>query len=202
MKVINGLAIITVLYSILFVPPLFTQVNWTHVTYQPVIKCGAEGEWDDGCTLAPIVIKEGDTLKMWYTGVDGAVLQGWWRKGYAWSLDGVNWEKHHGNPIELSFELEVIINNGNIYEGWGRVDNRLYYTTSWNGINWAPYAITDLQTGNPDDWDGADWIFRAGPVVKDATGYKMWYMGSKGETTQIGLATSTDCLHWIKYDEN
>jgi hypothetical protein len=200
MKVINCSATMTVLFSILFVPVLLAQVNWTHVTNQPVIKCGAEGGWDDGCTLMPIVIKEGDTLKMWYTGVDDAVLQGWWRKGYAWSLDGVNWEKHPGNPIKLSIELEIIIKNGNAYEGWGRINDKLYYSTSLNGINWTSPVVTDLQTGNIGDWDEASFIFRAGPVVKDETGYKMWYIGTK-EKPQIGLATSTDGLHWIKYDD-
>ncbi len=201
MKVFNCLATLTVLCSILFVPVLLAQVNWTHVINQSVIKTGVEGAWDDGCTLAPIVIKEGDTLKMWYTGVDGAVLQGWWRKGYAWSLDGVQWEKHPGNPIILSFELEIIIKSGNMYEGWGRINDKLYYSTSLNGINWTSPVVTDLQTGNTGDWDEATFIFRAGPVVKDETEYKMWYMGSKGETTQIGLATSTDGIHWIKYDD-
>lgn len=47
-------------------------------------------------------MKDSDTLKMWYSG------SGWLtagddcphvRMGYAWSLDGINWNEYTQNPV-------------------------------------------------------------------------------------------------------
>jgi hypothetical protein len=201
MKTLKQATALLALCSIFFAPALFCQMNWTQKSDHCVIDCGKDGEWDGGSTLMPFVFKEGDTLKMWYTGTEGPVMTTRWRKGCAWSLDGVSWHKHSGNPIKYDHELEAMIKDGDSYEGWCRKNDIVCYTTSTNGINWTPFIETNLQLGDADDWDADIFIFRAGPVVKDSAGYKMWYMGSKGPTTQIGLATSSDGIHWQKYND-
>ncbi|MBN1482928.1 T9SS C-terminal target domain-containing protein [candidate division KSB1 bacterium] len=205
MKAIRHMVALSALCSIFFTPALFCQINWTPVSNQPVLGTGPEGGWDGGCTVFPIVIKEGDTLKMWYSGLEGEMPIGPWRKGFAWSTDGVNWQRHPGNPIDLQFEVQTIIKEGDSYKGWGPIGwgdkaGIMFYTTSSNGIDWTTMVDTDLQRGGEQDWDGVPY-FRAGPVIKDETEYKMWYMGSKGQVAQIGYATSADGLHWVKYDD-
>jgi hypothetical protein len=43
-----------------------TQLN--DVIGKPVLKYGSFGEWDVAVVWNPSVIKDGDTLRMWYTG--------------------------------------------------------------------------------------------------------------------------------------
>jgi hypothetical protein len=45
---------------------LQAQTIWKHVTNQPVLSYGAAGTWDDGAVFWPAVLKDGDTLRMWY----------------------------------------------------------------------------------------------------------------------------------------
>ena len=78
--------------------------------------------------LAPNVIKDGSTYKMWYTGKSSA---GPYQIGYATSSDGIAWTKHGANPIITPADAGTwdglpvqhvgdcaVIKNGSNYEMW------------------------------------------------------------------------------------
>ncbi len=57
----------------------------------PVVDIGSPGAWDDTYVSYPSVIKDSDgTYKMWYAGYNYSGWQG----GYAYSNDGLNWNKN------------------------------------------------------------------------------------------------------------
>ena len=58
------------LVSVFINNPVSAQTVWTHVADQPVLGYGSAGEWDDHEIMVPAVIKDGDTLRMWYAGGD------------------------------------------------------------------------------------------------------------------------------------
>ena len=82
-----------------WVSAVHTQTDWTENENNPVLDFGTSGEWDAGVVFLPTVIQVGDTLKMWYSGAAQSQIFGNPEIGYAWSLDGVNWNRHPNNPV-------------------------------------------------------------------------------------------------------
>ncbi len=208
----------TSIIIILFGTGLFAQTDFTHVTNQPVLSLGAPGEWDNGGVWNPAVIKDGDTLRMWYTGFD----QSPWGSnpighiGYAWSLDGIEWHRDDGNPVlsaELSWEAEsvmwcAVIKDGDIFKMWYGANNYptsiIGYATSVDGKIWSKHSEPVLETGGTGEWDRA--VIAPHTVIKEGSLYKMWYWGGNtwhrpASIQQIGMATSTDGINWVKYDD-
>lgn len=77
-------------------------VNWRRYpdneSPQPVLPIGAPGEWDEGETVSPSIIQEGNTLHMWYQGsnADKSITG----IGHATSTDGgLTWVKDPANPL-------------------------------------------------------------------------------------------------------
>ncbi|MCH8836981.1 MAG: hypothetical protein IIA60_04155, partial [Candidatus Marinimicrobia bacterium] len=210
---------LVVLGAIMVLAPigLLAQTVWAHVGDQPVLDYGDAGQWDDYEVGTPAVIKDGDTLRMWYGGRNDDPFGGGGigKIGYAWSLDGVSWNRHAGNPVmsaELAWEgahlsAPAVIKDGDTLRMWyGGGDwpaTAIGYAASVDGINWVRHADPVLQLGPVGDWD-SDFVF-PGTVIKEDGGYKLWYSGNR-ETAfpgipQIGLATSTDGLQWVKHDD-
>jgi predicted GH43/DUF377 family glycosyl hydrolase len=78
------------------------------------------------------------------------------------------------------------------------------YATSLNGINWNKNATPVLLYGGVGDWDA---FGVSGPcVIKEGfSSYKMWYTGIDSALVhywQIGYATSTDGINWVKNGSN
>ena len=63
----------------------------------PVLSEEEGSDWESDGVGAPWVIKDGDTYKMWYTGIDENLNS---RIGYAESGDGISWERR-GMVIDL-----------------------------------------------------------------------------------------------------
>jgi len=203
------------LAAVLFSTGLQAQTVWKHVTSQPVLGYGLDGMWDDGAVLWPAVIKDGDTLRMWYAGSDEILGLGTVRIGYAWSLNGIGWHRHPGNPVltaELPWEERTavspaVIKDGNIFKMWygaaGVPPRLIGYATSANGVKWNKHSDPVLQFGPPEDWD--DSIIGPGTIKKENGVYKMWYWGGKESwpisTIQVGLAISQDGIAWVKHDD-
>jgi len=70
-------------------------INWTKYTGNPVLVAGP-GSFDITGVGEPAVVKVGNVYHMTYTGYDNT---GTGRIGYAYSSDGITWQKYSGNPI-------------------------------------------------------------------------------------------------------
>ncbi|MEN8139383.1 MAG: T9SS type A sorting domain-containing protein [Bacteroidota bacterium] len=199
----------------IFTVELSAQYGFSEPTNLPVLSYGDPDEWDDETVWFPCVIKDGDTLKMWYTGRDEIIWQaGIANVGYAWSLDGITWDKYSGNPVltadlpweESSVGPDAVIKDGNTLKMWYSGPGGNGFATSVYGKTWSkhPDPIGPYE-GPAGDWDDAGvWVQT---VIKDAGQYKMWYTGLRPgfpqiqALPQIGLATSTDGLQWTKHDD-
>jgi len=200
---------------------IYAQINFTDVTNSPVVGYGLPGEWDAGQVWNPSVIMDGDTLKMWYTGGDGSVFEGPITSiGYAWSLQGIAWNKYEENPVlTTEFEWEgdylfgcAVIKDGDTLKMWygASLDSSLPgknigYATSTDGISWEKHQTPVLQTGPESEWD--DDLITPTTVIKEGAEYKMWYWAGRPgfpweqSLPQVGLATSPDGIEWTKYDD-
>jgi predicted GH43/DUF377 family glycosyl hydrolase len=150
--------------------------------------------------------------KMWYQGQSGEGMV-----GYAWSEDGISWEKH-GPPV-LSEPLCHFAGTPSViqrrdqdaswYEMWFTAGSPqdacqvavIARAESTDGISWSPPQVVL----RPDcSWEGQGGQGVGFPaVVYDPElrpRYWMWYQGMKAGA--IGLATSEDGIVWQKHPEN
>ncbi|MDK2772084.1 MAG: hypothetical protein KYX68_07670 [Flavobacterium sp.] len=161
-------------------------------------------DWKGLATADACVISVNDTLKAWFSGsgwLANDTSCGHVRIGYAWSLDGINWNEYIQNPVlnrsdnSTDFDYDgvetpTVIYDENAqfnerYKMWyaGRSlscsnvqDHKIGYAYSPDGINWTKY------TANPVIVPGGDssWYNTAvyGPsVIYEGNIYKMWFTG-------------------------
>jgi uncharacterized repeat protein (TIGR01451 family) len=183
----------------------------TKYSANPILTSGASGSWDSAQVWDPTVLKDGNTYKMWYVGIDN---NGTYGIGYATSSDGITWSKYLGNPVvvpSLSWEDSVfspiVVNGGGIYRMWyaakSNLDGktRINYATSADGISWTKYNYSAvLWPGSYGTWDNA--IVSNPTVMKMGSIYHMWYTGSDGVNGRIGHAISLDGYNWLKDSGN
>jgi hypothetical protein len=185
-------------------------INWTRYSGNPVLNNGSE----------PIVIQDGDTLRMWYD------------MGYATSVDGINWNSFAvsglgpGPAGEWNADLFFpggVAKVGGLFKMWFGGGTGVFpntdcistgYATSINAIDWMlyddstttapPYQFSDpvLLHGGVGSWDQKRaWTAR---VRTTPAGYEMWYAGENASTylQAIGYATSVNGIQWTKYSGN
>lgn len=177
-------------------------IVWEKQPGNPVLDIGPGGSWDSHSASNPTVLFNGAEYKMWYSGYDDSRTS---RIGYATSVDGVNWEKHPGNPIidkgpadtwsqDSVAKPTVIFHRGEYmiwYSGHDRGPRgkryRIGYSTSADGISWQEHPDNPvLDIGLWNAWDGSR---VSGPtVLSDDTGYRMWYHGFDNAHWRIGYA--------------
>ncbi len=206
--------IVSIIVAVLSAIDLQAQTIWKHVINRPVLSFGAAGKWDDGAVLWPAVIKDGDTLRMWYAGSDEILGLGTVQIGYAWSLNGISWIRYARNPVlsaELFWEARTVvcpavIKDGKTFKMWyganGVPPRMIGYATSVDGINWNKHPDPVLESGPPGDWD--DSIMGPGTIIKEKEVYKLWFWGGRENwpvsEIQVGLAVSHDGNSWVKYN--
>lgn len=135
---------------------------------EPLLKPGADGDWDDKQVLAPHVLKTDDGYIMYYSGVDASGIQ---RIGMATSTNGVTWTKYN-DPA----------------------------TTEKPFMESDPVFQPNSEKGK---WDSG-WVHQP-RVFQTADGWIMIYRGvsdMRGANMKLGLATSTDGIHWERYAGN
>ncbi|MBN2521351.1 MAG: hypothetical protein JXB17_12635 [Bacteroidales bacterium] len=191
-------------------------IKW-EVSDEPVLKTSSPGGWDHKTAEVPCVIyDEGENdntkkYKMWYSGRnlhDFNAKDFRYGIGYAYSSDGIKWEKlpknespynedglillaeyikkFPGIPIHVS-EPEVIKNNG-IFEMWHVVwaADSMYthgieayiHSTSTDGINWLPDSNNLIFADSEDIENPGNGIGQLA-VLKNNSGYEMYYTVEK-----------------------
>ena len=182
--------------------------TWTKIGTSPVLSPGTAGSWDAIGVSFPMVIKEGGTYKMWFTGMDASGIG---RVGYATSPDGITWTKYAGNPVltvggtgswdSIYVGMTGVVKVGTTYKLWyrgGSADNGgIGYATSPDGTTWTKYGTAAVLPNLGYDWDSTPYH---PSVIYDGMVYHMWYSGCdySGSTCQEGYATSPDGATWTR----
>ena len=181
---------------------LMAQTDWIKHPLPVLSRSATFPHWKGLATADASVMKDNDTLKMWYSG------SGWLtaaddcphvRMGYAWSLNGIQWNEHPNNPIldigtrSTDFDYDGVETPSVIkdlsapasqrYKLWyaGRNarcksinDHKFGYAYSPDGIHWTKYPGNPvLVTGDNSYWYNT---FISNPSVLLENGiYKMWF---------------------------
>src|SRR2546430_2927968 len=116
-------------------------IVWNKSEGAPVFK-GTES-WDAGSTSTPVVIKDGSTFVLYFSGHPGNYA---YSLGRATSLNGINWTEDPGNPLmvpefpweESRVHPTAVGTNGSGYE--------LYYTGGFNTPQIGQTTTHDVRT--------------------------------------------------------
>jgi hypothetical protein len=169
-----------------------------------VLEIGAVNKFDGGGVAIPAVIKDGNTYKMWYSGLI-AYSGDLWQIGYATSKDGVTWaKKNSGDPV-LSFGKSqafdkdgligaTVLKDGGVYRIWyiGVPSGSLGYATSMDGMTWTREneGTPIYSIGGSGAFDETG--FTTVTVFRDGNDYKMYYTGIDGfGEERIGLSEAS-----------
>ncbi|MBI3600074.1 MAG: hypothetical protein HY097_05470 [Nitrospinae bacterium] len=175
--------------------------------------------WDGYGASYPFVVKEGEIYKMWYAGFDGEIHA----IGYAFSKDGMKWERFKKNPVFTPKSgwdgMEVIhpyiLKTKTGYRMWysGKGDRAIFgdpfrigHAVSSDGIHWRKSKTSVLDPAKGGSWEMMG-VYR--PVIlqktedkRQKTEYVMYYAGFNGRRVRIGLAFSKDGNIWNRYEKN
>ena len=175
------------------------QYDWSNDPNNPRLADGA-------LVLEPSVLYDATQEKydLWYVDLSNIKR--------AVSDDGSNW-----TPTAVSQSLTNLFSTGVcagaeviktdsgyfMYAGCQNQDGSWYLAlgSSVDGNVWTKHPSSPALTrGAPGSWDG---LAVTGPhvVTKDSI-YYMFYTGNGAAGNQVGLATSTDGVHWEKYGGN
>lgn len=196
------------------------HTEWQKYSSNPVLQPTEDnGDWDGMMTNSPTVIEIRDTLRMWYEGSTSIKLDGVIHIGYAWSLDGIEWNRMDAPVLEAiqnnwaypHLASPIVIEDGDTLRMWfaggdyTSVGMVVGYATSLDGIHWTRYGTPVIVRDK--EWNKGGVL--PGPVIKEDGLFKMWLKGGIGHygypdnTTKwrTGYATSTNGIHWTVNDE-
>ncbi len=150
-------------------------IHWISGGNNPVFYMGPEGSWDENGVGDHSFIKDGQTWRMWFTGINFPERGYRNEFGYAESSDGLHWRKSTLNPVLMQGEP------GEWDGGW------------LSAASVLKLGDDELQTrvyaGKPG---GSYHCFYHGHITNDE-----FVSGVK----RIGWAFSLDGIHWVKYDD-
>ncbi|HVU15030.1 MAG TPA: hypothetical protein VHD90_27340 [Phototrophicaceae bacterium] len=193
---------------------------FTLASDQPVVAHGKSGQWDGQYTDPGAVFYDDGMFHMFRNGFVGwpASVQ----IAYLTSPDGIHWTQPSPDPVMYSKDVPYAKVAALASDALVLADGTwvLYFYT-WNSFDqnaapgaigratapapsgpWTPDPAPILNPGPKGSWD--DLRVNAPRVVKTDDGYRMYYAGfdENGLSSgQIGMATSTDGIHWTKYDD-
>ncbi len=193
-------------------------IQWQKINGDKTAECVLDnGETWDKDTSHPHVLydQEENIYKMWYWGHDWGMVSD---IGYAFSDDGVVWEKYSDNPVlehgvipDFSRELmspSVMKDNtapdSERYKMWfagsasGSGAIKIGYTTSSDGITWnTPIVVFEPNA----DYDEVS--FNDPCVVKTDDNYHMFYDYYNTDSKYLlGYATSENGINWFRSSSN
>lgn len=195
-----GVALLLAAQGSKFTPPFGP---WKRVSRQPIL--GPQGNgFESAGVFNPAVVKDGNRFVMLYRAQDKS---GTSRLGYATSRDGVHFTRR-ARPVfvpETDYEKDGGVEDPRLvkiqgtwyltYTGYNKRDAQLCLATSRDLIHWQRRGI--LLPAYKGKWN-VKWT-KSGAIVPRQIDGKWWmyYLGTKPDNTdQMGLASSTDLLHW------
>jgi predicted GH43/DUF377 family glycosyl hydrolase len=184
---------------------------WTRISADPILSPQGDG-FESAGTFNPAVVKKDGKFVMLYRAQD---KKGTSSLGYASSDDGVHFTRRPA-PVLVSdapyekgggVEDPRLIKFGRTYyltyTGFNNVDGQgpdhrdaqLCLATSTDLIHWKRHGV--IIPSYKGNWN-VKWT-KSGAIVPQKVNGKYWmyYLGdAKGKDTQMGIAYSTDLLHW------
>jgi beta-1,2-mannosidase len=176
---------------------------WRRVSESPIISPQADG-WESAGTFNPSVILHEGKIIMLYRAQDRG---GTSRIGYAESADGIHFTRR-SEPVlwpEKDYEKDGGVEDPRLvqfgdtyyltYTGYNKKDAQLCLATSKDLIHWERKGV--ILPAHKGNWN-VRWT-KSGAIVpeKIAGKYWMYFLGTTPDNNgQIGLASSTDLLHW------
>ena len=198
--------------------PSQTQV-FSLYSGRPILRHGSASAWDSTYIDPGAMVFYNGKFPMFFNGITGYPAPV--SVGYATSLDGHNWTKVSKSPVLLSSQvryadLTIFVSSVLVQPDGAWV---MYFYTLKTGSGptdvdaigratasqptgpWTPDATPVLQPGKAGSWDGLSVTHPS--VIRAGTGYVMYYSGVASITDThgaIGMATSSDGIHWTKYN--
>ncbi|MCA9600896.1 MAG: hypothetical protein R3A78_04570 [Polyangiales bacterium] len=159
---------------------------------------------------APDIHFDGSVYRMWYGGQGGdghdQIFAAWSRDGMAWRVYPTGRTPFPVLPRGSSNHVNdpSVVRVGNTWRMYytdapiGEID-RIWLAESTNGVTFTKVAQV-LDVGPPGSWD-AEKVGR--PSVQfDGQTYTMWYDATAAGRRHVGVATSSDGVHFTKYAQN
>ena len=208
----------TTVPELVFAPRFATGDLFAWDDRSEVIPNGPDLEWDWQYTDPGAVFVDPEGVvhvhQNGFVGWPAPVGVGYWR-----SEDTVDWMEVSNDPVfegnDLPYVGRAALASSTIVEPDG---TWVMYFYTWDAAGWpaAPSAIGRatapgpegpwtadaapvLTAGGTEDWDS--FYVRSPSVIRDDSGYTMFFAGGIRETAMIGMATSEDGITWTKYDD-
>ncbi len=179
--------------------------SWRRLSNSPTLSPQGTG-WESAGTFNPAVIMHDGKFVMLYRAQD---REGTSRLGYADSTDGIHFTRR-AEPVlgpETDYEKDGGVEDPRLvkiddlyyltYTGYNKHDAQLCLATSSDLVHWdRKGVIIPAYKGN---WN-VKWT-KSGAIVPEKIDGKYWmyFLGTAADNTdQMGLASSTDLLHWTE----
>ena len=179
--------------------------TWHRLSESPIISPQGNG-WESAGTFNPAVIVRDGKIVMLYRAQD---KNGTSRLGYAESSDGIHFTRR-SEPVfspEKDYEKDGGVEDPRLvqfgdtyyltYTGYNKKDAQLCLATSKDLIHWERRGV--IIPAYKGHWN-VRWT-KSGAIVpeKIAGKYWMYFLGTSSDNNdQMGLASSTDLLHWTE----
>ena len=180
--------------------------RWQRDTDGPSLSLGPGGQFDDRHIFAPCVARVGGEFRLWYCGSRGRVAERVFALGLATSRDGRLFRRHAANPV-LAFDdrhrsvLTACLlrgPDGRAVRERGRF--RMWFSTTDFTDGTGRHALFETSSA-----DGVRFDKPRGPllngvyapsVIKDDSGYRLWYTDVAADPWCFRYATSSDGRRW------
>ena len=197
----------------------------SHVAECPVLSPGELGCFDDAGAMPSCIVNVGDQKYLYYTGWNTSTTVPYRNSiGLAVSHDGgLTYERFCQGPVfERSFHephfcaCPFVLRDGDRWKMWylsctdwqviqGKPEARylIRYTESADGVEWQRPGTIAIDYARPDEAIARPW------VVKNSSGYQMWYSTrsisnyreNSKQSYRLGYAESADGIFWQRLDE-
>lgn len=197
--------------SLLLAAMLHAQTNlvpfgaWQRASETPIISPQG-ATWESAGTFNPGVIRRKGTFVMLYRAQDA---NGTSRLGYAESTDGIHFDRR-SEPVfapEMDYEKDGGVEDPRVmqvgktyyltYTGYNKHDAQLCLATSPDLIHWERKGI--ILPAYKGKWN-VGWT-KSGAILSKKIDGKFWmyFLATRGNhVDEMGLAYSTDMLHWTE----
>lgn len=179
--------------------------DWHRVSEQPILAPRGT-TWESAGTFNPAVVIRGNKVVMLYRAQDA---NGTSRLGYADSRDGIHFNRQR-DPVltpQAPYEKDGGVEDPRLvhiagiyyltYTAYNKRDAQLCLATSRDLVHWdRKGVILPAYQGN---WNKG-WT-KSGAIVSEKINgrYWMYFLGTAADKTdQMGLAYSTDLIHWTE----